>query len=178
MDNKCQGITLKGNKCRRKSVGHTHCHLHRNTHGYREVKPEDCLICCESLNNQRHALDCGHWIHTQCIVNSAKAECPLCRKPVDLGIRDMTKLTKLAKKRKLDTLQEEEEELRAGLQDHVTELIGPLLQERLQDAVGFLLENAEDLDETTILNDEMYQGFLDTLLNYENEYDDEYESMD
>lgn len=167
MNTKCQGITLRGEKCNRKCRISNYCHSHQNQNKtFQQPKPAECMVCYESLTNQRDALDCGHWVHTGCIVNSAKAECPLCRQLVRLGAKDMSKLRKLAKKRKLEILQDEENELRAGLQDHVAEIIGPILQERIQDALGYLLENNEDL-ETELIDEDMYQGFLYTLLNYD-----------
>ena len=85
---------------------------------------------------------------------------------MNLGPRSLARLLKIAKKRKLQDIQEEEDDLRNNLQDHVATLIGPLLQERLQDAVGVLLENIEDLNDE-LIDEEVYQRFMDTLLNYE-----------
>jgi len=48
-------------------------------------KPEDCSICCESLDNQPDPLNCGHWVHDHCLAVSIKHgnyTCPLCRAPV------------------------------------------------------------------------------------------------
>jgi len=152
----CKGITLKGTKCRRKSI-QDYCWEHSIKNNHRECKPVECLVCYESLTNQKYALDCGHWIHTECIINSAKAECPLCRKIITLGKRNMNKLEKIAKKRKIETLQQEEDDLRAGLQEHMTGVIRPLLEENIEEIVGFLF------DENMVFDEEMYEEFLNSL---------------
>lgn len=48
-------------------------------------KPPDCPVCFESLENQKIPLQCGHWIHDNCISISIKHgmwQCPICRRPV------------------------------------------------------------------------------------------------
>lgn len=42
-------------------------------------KPSDCVICMESLENVDFSLDCGHWMHMDCIMKTEKPYCPLCR---------------------------------------------------------------------------------------------------
>lgn len=41
---------------------------------------EDCCVCMETCIE---LLPCNHFIHTDCISNSYKLECPLCREPLD-----------------------------------------------------------------------------------------------
>ena len=170
----CQGITLSGKQCQRKIKNQKYCYQHRvcpNLFKYRQEKPSECIICCESLANQRHALKCGHWIHINCIINSAKAECPICRTKLTLGTRAMKRIEKLAKKRKAECIAEEEEELRIDLQHQVAGLIAPTLQDRIHEVIGHLLDETDDINANDILadifDDDTYQGFLHSLMGYE-----------
>lgn len=42
-------------------------------------KPSECAICLESLANVDISLDCGHWIHMDCIVKTERPYCPICQ---------------------------------------------------------------------------------------------------
>ncbi len=172
----CQGITLSGKQCHRKIKNQQYCYQHRKTlqsgiTKYIQTKPKECIICCESLANQRRALACGHWIHKICIIESAKAECPICRTKLNLGTRALNRIDKLAKKRVAEYLEEEEEELRVELQQQVADLIAPALQERIHEVVGDLLDETDNIDANDVLNDifddDTYQSFLHSLMGYE-----------
>nr|QBK87574.1 MAG: hypothetical protein LCMAC201_04870 [Marseillevirus LCMAC201] len=82
----------------------------------------------------------------------------------------MNRIKKLAKKREAENLEEEEEELR-DLQEQVAGLITPALQERIHEAVGYLLDETDDIDANDVLSDifddDTYQSFLHSLMNYE-----------
>lgn len=95
---RCKGLTLLGKSCHRIIRAGDYCFQHINK--YRERKPKKCIICYESMINERSALNCGHWIHIQCIVNSAKEECPICRKKVRLNLKNKLLIERLAKKRR------------------------------------------------------------------------------
>lgn len=170
----CQGITLSGNQCHRKIKDQTYCYQHRPTETnkkYIQPKPDECCVCCESLKTQKRPLSCGHWIHTSCIISSAKAECPVCRTKLTLNKRAMNKINRLARKRKAEELAEEEEELRMELQYQVADLIAPALQERIQDVIGNLLNENDDINASDVLidvfDDDLYQNFLQNLLGFE-----------
>lgn len=74
-----------------------------------KFQKEDCPICLENVQNEAYPLlDCGHWVHFDCIVNSNKLECPLCRQkisPKNLTTEQLQKFNQKEEKRK-----EEEEE--------------------------------------------------------------------
>ncbi len=173
----CQGITLSGKPCHRKIKNQLYCYQHRRalqSSGiiqYRQTKPLECIICCESLANQRRALACGHWIHNICILESAKAECPICRSKLNLGKRATNHIDKLAKKREAEYIEEEEEELRVELQQQVAGLITPALRERIHEVVGDLLDETINIDASDVLNDifddDTYQSFLHNLMGYD-----------
>ena len=46
------------------------------------IFPTQCPICCEKLDGDVAAIDCGHIFHTNCIHTWAKTKeiCPICRK--------------------------------------------------------------------------------------------------
>ncbi len=171
----CQGITLSGGQCHRKIKNQQYCYQHRqnpcDVKKHRETKPSECIICYESLANQRYALECGHWIHIKCIINSAKAECPICRTKLTVGKRAMKRIEKLARTREVEFLQEEEDELRMDLQYQVAGLIAPALQDRIHEVVGNLLDETDDIITTDVLtdvfDDDTYQSFLHSLMGYE-----------
>ena len=59
--------------------------IYKNTQQEWE-KPKNCSICFESLKNQETPLVCGHWIHINCIKQQFKAECPICRHPLEIKV--------------------------------------------------------------------------------------------
>ena len=161
----CKGITLSGVPCNRriKETGKTLCHQHKVI--FRQAKPEECIICYESLANQKRSLDCGHWIHKQCIIKSAKAECTICRKKLNLGALATQRIKELAIQRSEEQLIEEEQELIA-LENTRSNLIDPELQERIHDIVSNILEYNDTIDAIdVIVNIFDDQDFLYNLLN-------------
>lgn len=58
--------------------------IHHTTHS-RLQKPDECIVCLENVDKMHKPLECGHWIHTDCIVKSGKNNCPICRAPVKLS---------------------------------------------------------------------------------------------
>ena len=76
----------------------------------------------------------------------------------------MTKINALAKQRKEETLAEEEEELRAELQNQMTDWLNPEIQERIYTMLMELLNETENAEATDvlmdILEDEIYIGSL------------------
>lgn len=167
----CKGITLSGKPCHRKVKCGRYCHQHCGKLTFRQTKPLECIICCESLVKQNRALECGHWIHEHCIIKSAKAECPICRTSLHLGLRAMRRIRKLAQKREQEMLLEEDEELRSELESQVSILIAPALQERIHDVIGNILENTDDIDSTDVImnifDDDIYQYFFYDLMDEE-----------
>lgn len=64
-----------------------------NNKRFIQEKPDECPICYEFLENvDENLLECGHWFHYQCIINSKNKyenlnnlyRCPLCRKQVEI----------------------------------------------------------------------------------------------
>ena len=50
-------------------------------------KPDKCPICWESLSDDDH-VECGHWVHIACLIKCYKAECPVCRKKLDIKLSE------------------------------------------------------------------------------------------
>jgi len=128
----CKGLTLTGGRCHRRTK-HEYCFQHSKNTVYRQPKPDSCAVCYESLATERRALKCGHWIHKKCIILSAKAECPLCKTPMNFNRYDMNKIKKLAQKRAAENLAEEEQELMNELQFQITSLISPVFQQTVDE---------------------------------------------
>ena len=53
---------------------------------FTQEKPDDCVICTEKMN-ENNPLHCGHWIHYKCVQKQFKAECPICRSPLDIEVK-------------------------------------------------------------------------------------------
>ena len=51
---------------------------------WKQDKPEECPVCCGDCDE--HPLSCGHYVCSNCIVNSKKATCPCCRQDVALDV--------------------------------------------------------------------------------------------
>lgn len=157
MQTTCKGITLNGEKCSRKVRDADYCFQHSsqaNSSKYAQQKPENCPVCYDSLDNQKNALQCGHWVHTKCVIQSGKEECPVCRSPLQLKPRAKKKLQKIRQLLRQEQLAEEEEELQDGLRDQVQHLIAPTLRERIY---GFVDEMLYEMD----IDDIIYNGLLD-----------------
>jgi hypothetical protein len=58
---------------------------------WKEDKPEECPVCYENVCDT-DVLSCGHYIHKECIINSKKTCCAICRKEVKLSEEDAHKL--------------------------------------------------------------------------------------
>lgn len=54
-----------------------YCPAHKKQ--YALEKPDECPVCLEEFKNDEIPWPCGHYIHRNCITQSLKAECPLCR---------------------------------------------------------------------------------------------------
>jgi hypothetical protein len=79
----CNAKTIKGQSCKNKCMDKlNYCKIHNYI--YKIEKPEDCLICCESLKREKYPLSCGHWIHKECIYKWSKKQCPVCTLPIKL----------------------------------------------------------------------------------------------
>jgi len=45
---------------------------------------ERCMICLDFMGTQYNELDCGHWAHWKCLLESMDMRCPICRQIVEL----------------------------------------------------------------------------------------------
>lgn len=60
------------------SNGKYYCKIHYDSYKYE--KPEECIICTDIIEyNHEVPLHCGHWFHLDCLKNSDKIQCPMCR---------------------------------------------------------------------------------------------------
>lgn len=76
----CRGLTIQGEnlvKCQNKS-DKQHCPDHE--HRYRFEKPDDCPVCMDTISIKTETpLECGHWIHKNCLSPTNLHICPVCR---------------------------------------------------------------------------------------------------
>ena len=70
-----QSFTLENCK---KICSSEYCSTHK--HKYRLEKPDECPICMELISETTEIpLECGHWIHKECLKLSGTRKCPVCR---------------------------------------------------------------------------------------------------
>ena len=48
-------------------------------------KPIDCIICLENLGDE-NPLECGHYMHMECVKKQFKPECALCRRTLNIEV--------------------------------------------------------------------------------------------
>ncbi len=77
----CKGLTLKGSRCKRICKNGEYCY----NHDVQDTTPE-CCVCLESTKCE--TLECKHTICNECaykwsLSKKFKAECPMCRAPMD-----------------------------------------------------------------------------------------------
>jgi hypothetical protein len=58
---------------------------------WKEEIPSECPVCYENVCRD-DCLSCGHYIHKECIIQSKKTSCAMCRKEVKLTKEDAEKL--------------------------------------------------------------------------------------
>lgn len=71
-------------------------------------KPEECPICLEKFTIEIPLIPCNHWICQDCVINSGKNECPVCRTVVEFDGKNKQKMAKSMKKRDKELKREQE----------------------------------------------------------------------
>lgn len=90
--------------CKSKSILNSSlCYRHSKITPLSE-KPDECIVCLETLDDKDH-LQCGHYIHRECIIKTGKNKCPMCRANVKLDKKEAKECEKyeLKYRRELDT---------------------------------------------------------------------------
>ncbi len=120
----CKGKTLKGKKCERKVTKGEYCYLHydQDESFFKQEKPSECPICCEKMID-KHPMSCGHWVCVECVIKSAKPECPICRQKIIMTEHALKKINILAQKNKEETIREEQEYILSNLEDAEIDII-------------------------------------------------------
>ena len=76
----CSGMKITDKyiiKCKNIS-NDKYCSYHK--YKYRLDKPDECPICMEFISfNYETPLECGHWIHKNCLIPTNLHKCPLCQ---------------------------------------------------------------------------------------------------
>ena len=49
-------------------------------------RPDECVVCTESMVNEPEAFRCGHWVHIECVRRQFKPECPICRAELPIQV--------------------------------------------------------------------------------------------
>ena len=76
-DKKCKGLQFDLSRCEN-ICSDEYCISHK--HKYRLEKPDDCPVCIDEISNiSEIPLECGHWIHKECLKPTNIHKCPVCR---------------------------------------------------------------------------------------------------
>lgn len=59
--------------CKEMIKGENICKTHS------KYKTEECAICYESFGEDYYPLNCGHYIHQECLAKDNSKKCPICR---------------------------------------------------------------------------------------------------
>ena len=78
-DDRCLGLTLTKQRCKKKKQGDKYCHTHADMYKYE--RPTECVVCTEALPAECRPTKCGHYIHPKCLTEWFKRsnQCPVCR---------------------------------------------------------------------------------------------------
>lgn len=124
---------------------------------FKEEPQDECHVCCESIDTH---LSCGHWIHIDCVVQTGKAECPLCKKVVSMSIDDVVKMEKISKKKKID---EERQVIRAIMDEELNEEFENRMSEFLTNVVNGNIYLARSLTNRGVFPMEQYNYLSDLI---------------
>lgn len=99
---------------------------------YALEKPDQCSICLCALNKKDQPWPCGHYVHLDCIKQSLKPQCPLCRAELPLSEEDKSAILRRAQAHTTARNTEEHRIAMAqGAQVGVQHLIAAFLRDRL-----------------------------------------------
>lgn len=119
----CSQLTKKKQPCKNKGKYDGLCYKHRNKNkediSKQDISKEDiskeedkfkeetCIVCTDIFSNEFKPLQpCGHYIHIECVCNSGKPICPVCRTDVVMTKQQMDKTNRIYQEHKV---QEEKE---------------------------------------------------------------------
>lgn len=148
---KCRGFTVRGEECKNNVVvsdGEVsdYCRFHKVVANL--PRPDCCCVCTDPLDTEPAPLECGHWVHRDCIVKSAKAECPLCRATLSrLGRTAMKEIQRLRQIRIQEEIEEEQQEIIRSFQS-IDEILDAELSPYIHSELNRLLETIIESEAT------------------------------
>jgi hypothetical protein len=148
---KCRGVTSRGVKCKidlGQGSGEEFCRYHAEL-APPQPKPESCCVCTELLETERRPLDCGHWIHRACVVQSAKAECPLCRAALRhcLSGVDKREIKRIKARRLREQIEEDHQELVREIDNSLGAMLPDYLHDRLDRLLTMVSNYSQEFTE-------------------------------
>lgn len=133
----CSQLTKKNEPCKNKAKENGLCHIHKKVKKEEEIKKElsekpinekfkedTCCICTEPFNEDFKPLHpCNHYIHIECVCNSGKDVCPVCKTPVLMTPSQTDKTNKINQKHRTEEEKEQFEALVNQEQNVLRELL-------------------------------------------------------
>jgi hypothetical protein len=59
--------------------------MKKTTTSFKSEKPDECCLCFEKMTEDK-PLECGHWLHLECVKKHFKPECPVCRAKLNIKV--------------------------------------------------------------------------------------------
>lgn len=77
---KCEAMVISGKVLTNCGANSNNEYCSNHQHRYRLEKPDDCPICMDKISSHSETpLECGHWIHKDCLLPTNLHMCPVCR---------------------------------------------------------------------------------------------------
>jgi hypothetical protein len=148
----CEAFTKSGKTCKNKpSSGCKFCHRHSRQ--YSLEKPDECPVCMESTENIKYPLQCGHWIHLECLLKWREDTCPMCRELIKFTRKEKIKKNAIHRNQdrrmRRDSNQYEDVEIPYSILELIESLLQDIPEERRNDAIVEFLQI--DLLENSII---------------------------
>ena len=130
------------------TIHNVHHFCKKHSKKYIFEKEEECPICFDEMDDVEYPLlDCGHWVHIECVLNSNQMQCPICRTQISKKY-----ITDEILEKHLKTIkQKEKEEKERKQQDALRQEVQfPFIQQ-------LKLKSQNLLDEIIFTQEELFQ---------------------
>jgi len=80
----CNGMVIYKNELIKCLYSTNNLFCEHHIHQYRFEKPNECMVCLDCISSETEIpLNCGHWVHKECLKKSNQTRCPLCRQEMN-----------------------------------------------------------------------------------------------
>ena len=141
----CNQLTKKRVPCKNKPLENGSCSRHQPVN--EKFKDETCCVCTEGFTeNFKPLYPCGHYIHIDCVCNSGKDICPMCKTPVKMTKKQKEKTLEVKQRINRENMREYERELIENDDYNVSQLIISRIEESITSFINELATCRENFD--------------------------------